>query len=179
MKEEYMHHRHPILREQDGSLGSLLESCGRCYAHRAGGRRGQGNVLTLIGQNPGITQKELTERLGIQPASLSELLMKLERKGLVVREKDENDRRVTKVDLTEEGKNRLSQPEEETADPFQVLTIQEQDTLKELLGKLLSDWQSRYPAHRRGSGGREHHPEHGEGHHHGGHLRESESGETE
>lgn len=176
----FMHSHH------DGSLGDLLDSCGHYFAHRVGGsRRGQGNVLALIGRNPGITQKELTEKLGIQPASVSELLMKLERKGAVVREKDENDRRVVRVRLTEAGEKALVKPDTEATDPFQVLTAEEQETLKMLLGKLLADWEARYPVERNRNGGRhDGHRGHGEGqkeehHRHDGHRHEGQPDDSE
>lgn len=177
------HHMHS---NHDGSLGDLLDSCGRYFAHRVGGsRRGQGNVLALISQNPGITQKELAEKLGIQPASLSELLMKLERKGSVVREKDENDRRMARVRLTEEGEKALVKPDTEASDPFQVLTAEEQEALKMLLSKLLADWEVRYPAERNRNGGRrdgrrDHGDEQKDEHpHHEGRRHESQPDDSE
>ena len=150
---------------QDGSLGSLLDTCGHYFSHRVGGsKRGRGKVIELIANQPGITQKELGEALGIQPASVSELLMKLERKGLVLRRKDETDRRVTRIDLTAEGLAETERKEEKT-DPFQVLSGEEQETLKELLGKLIADWENRYPNER----GR-----HGDHHGHTHHDRKEE-----
>lgn len=143
MKERHNHHKH---HETDNNLGGLLDRCGHHFVHRIGGKkRGQDSVLTVISQHPGITQKELAEILGIQPASVSELLMKLERKGLVLREKNENDRRSIKVQLTEDGRTHLAAPEEESADPFQALSAEEQEQLCNLLGKLLTDWDQRYP----------------------------------
>lgn len=162
MKERYNHHKH---HETGNSLGGLLDRCGHYFAHRIGSKkRGQDSVLTVISQHPGITQKELGERLGIQPASVSELLMKLERKGLVRREKDEHDRRSIKVQLTEDGRAHLAAPEKESADPFQVLSAEEQEQLRSLLEKLLTDWEQRYPAdHHR----HKHHNHHHEENHNG------------
>lgn len=140
------HHKNP---GADGSIGTLLDTCSHYFAHRVGGsRRGRGKVMELIADKPGITQKELTQQLGVQPASLSEILMKLERKGFVEREKDDSDRRVVKVRLTAEGQAELAKPQEQE-DPFQVLSAEEQETLKNLLSKLIADWEERYP-HERG-----------------------------
>ena len=153
MKE---HHKHHI---SDNSLGGLLDRCGHIFAHRIGNRkRGQDSILALISQHPGITQKGLAEALGIQPASVSELLKKLEQKGVILREKDEQDRRSIKVYLTEDGQNHLSEPVEEAADPFQALSAEEQEQLRSLLGKLLADWDQRYPTER-------HHHKHHKHHH--------------
>lgn len=148
MKECHNHHKH---HETNNSLGSLLGRCGHLFVHRIGSKkRGQDSVLTVISQHPGITQKEMGEILGIQPASVSELLMKLERKGLVLREKDEQDRRSIKVQLTEDGQKLLTEPDGEVSDPFQALSAEEQEQLRSLLEKLLADWDQRYPTeHRR------------------------------
>ena len=122
--------------------------------------------MTFLAQYPDVTQKELAEALGVIPASLSEVLMKLERKGLVERKKDENDRRMVRVRLTEEGQKSLEQPDEALSDPFQALTQEEQETLKQLLSKLLADWEERCSSGRKRPGGRrdghgDEHPGHG------------------
>ncbi len=156
MKEYHVKYKH---HTYDDSLGSLLDRCGHYLAHRIGGKkRGQEGVLSVIAGQPGITQKELSEALGIQPASVSELLMKLERKGLVIREKDEQDRRSIKVQLTEEGQSILAEPNGESSDPFQALSVEEQEQLRTLLAKLLTDWEQRYPM--------EHHRHKHHKHHH-------------
>lgn len=154
------HHAHHI---SSRSLGSLLDRCGHYYAHRISNhKRGQDSVLAVISQHPGITQKELAEALEIQPASVSELLMKLERKGLVLRQKDTQDRRVIQVQLTEEGKQLLVTAAEETADPFQALSADEQEQLRSLLEKLLGDWTQRDPHEH-------HHKHHHKENHYGKH----------
>ena len=163
MKERHNHHKH---HKDDNSLGGLLDRCGRYFAHRIGGKkRGQDTILTVISQHPGITQKEIGEILSIQPSSVSELLMKLERKGLVLREKDENDRRSIKVQLTEGGCNHLAEPGPEMTDPFQSLSAEEQEQLRSLLEKLLIDWEQRFPTkyHRH----KHHNHHHDKENHHG------------
>lgn len=139
MKEHSKHH--PV----DNSLGALWDRCGHMWLHRIGSKkRGQDSVLAIISQYPGITQKELGKRLEIQPATVSELLMKLERKGFVLREKDEQDRRSIRVQLTNDGQTALEAPQEES-DPFQALSADEQEQLRSLLEKLLADWAPRCP----------------------------------
>ncbi|MBE6753185.1 MAG: MarR family transcriptional regulator [Ruminococcaceae bacterium] len=71
-----------------------------------------GRTLGIMAENDGVTSRELAELLDIRPSSLTELLGRLEGKGLVSRTPDENDRRVVRVSLTEEGR-KLS--EEHTA----------------------------------------------------------------
>lgn len=166
MKEHSIQHQHHI---SDSSLGGLLNRCGHYFAHRIGSRnRGQESVLTVISRHPGITQKELAEALGIQPASVSELLMKLERKGLVLREKDERDRRSIKVHLTGEVQPPPSAPEEADSDPFRAISAEEQEQLRVLLEKLLADWEQQYPGEHR------HHK-----HHRHDHKKENHYGKQE
>ena len=74
--------------------------------------------------------------------------MKLERKGHVDRFKDENDRRFIRVRLTEEGEAALDVSADKGSDPFAALSEEEQQTLKDLLAKLLADWEVRYMADR-------------------------------
>ena len=145
MKEHPMHHNHHHM--EDHTLAGLLGRCCHIFLHRFGGKkRGQEGILSVISQHSGITQKELAEILEIQPASVSELLMKLEHKGLVLREKDEQDRRSIRVRLTQNGNQALQQPQDTPADPFQALSAEEQEQLRSLLQKLLADWQQQYPA---------------------------------
>ncbi len=139
---------------EGGDLAELLTRCGSKYAHRiCGGHRGQDSVLAWLADHTGATQKELAEGLGVTPASLSELLRKLERKGCISRTKDEADHRFTRVCLTDEGRTVLDErAATETEDPFSALTREEQETLGRLLGRLLDDWKVRYPHRRRPDG---------------------------
>ncbi len=149
--------------EPEDGPGDLLARCGSFYAHRIGGRRrGQNSVLALLDSRPGATQKELAEALNVTPASLSELMRKLERKGFITRSKDPADHRFTRVCLTETGRAALCLDRQiQTEDPFSSLTGEEQQELKRLLAKLLDDWERRYPHERPrqpdGPGG---HPDH-------------------
>lgn len=164
-EQDYPLKEHPDAQSQkpEEDLGTLLDGCGHYFAHRIGcSRRGSGSVLALLVQKPGITQKALAEIMGVQPASVSELLQKLERKGLVRREKDGQDRRSVRVTLTEAGQQHQSQSMKERTAPFQALSPEEQDTLARLLKKLLRDWKQRYPVERgrQGNAHRNRHNDH-------------------
>ena len=78
---------------------------GRTMRKQYEGRGSQKRVLILIQDAGGsIAQKELTRRLGIQPGSVSEILGKLEKSGLLRRKAHAADRRAIDLILTEEGK---------------------------------------------------------------------------
>ena len=66
--------------------------------------RGQGQVLALLKQQGSLTAKEMAGILGIRTASVNELLVKLEAKGLVKRSRSSADGRITVATITEEGR---------------------------------------------------------------------------
>ncbi|NHN31009.1 MarR family transcriptional regulator [Paenibacillus sp. S3N08] len=70
---------------------------------------GQEHALCQLWQEEGITQIQLSERLGCEPPTTSNMIKKLEEYGLVHRQQDEADARITRVYLTDEGRA-LEQP---------------------------------------------------------------------
>ena len=120
-----------------GKLSLLLRELGR---PRHGGRDAQDRVLAILRRDGEMTQRDLTERLGIQPGSASELIGKLESGGYVSRAQSEQDRRTQNVRLTQEGFHRSLEQEgmqrTRRDERFQVLSQEEQQTLLELLEKL-------------------------------------------
>lgn len=73
--------------------------------------RGQGLVLSIIKENPNITQKQLNEQLGMRQQSAAELLRKLENNKYITRVPCKDDRRVMEIRLTEEGLKAAQVPE--------------------------------------------------------------------
>ncbi len=123
----------------DGSLASLLHQCMHSIRHGDGRSMGQGRILHILDETGELSQRELQERLGVQPGSLSEILGKLESKGQIRRSRDEQDKRKATLYITEEGRRALAaagmQPEQK--DPFAALSAEEQETLRTLLNKVL------------------------------------------
>lgn len=99
--------------------------------------RGQGRLLALLKMQDGMPAKDLAYVLGIRPASLNELVTKLERAGLVVRERSPEDGRVMLVRLTEAG--RATRQEIPDSDLFKGLTEEQRLTLAELLRIVIAD----------------------------------------
>lgn len=60
-------------------------------------------VITLINANPGMTQKRLSQAINVSPPNLATLLDRLEERGLVVRQRNPNDKRSQVLVLTAEG----------------------------------------------------------------------------
>ena len=131
------HHAHRPEFLADDSLRSLLIRAAQTMHHPRAGAS-QELVLRILARGD-MDQMALRGEMRIQPGSLSELLGKLEQKGLIERERAENDRRRVTVRLTEAGRAALTPGETAADDPFAVLTEEEQATLRALLGKLLPE----------------------------------------
>lgn len=130
---------------KDASLQELLIRSGYIAERKSGRQRGQNRILGILSENPEISQRALQEQLGIEPGSMSEILAKLEEKGFLVKEKDENDRRRMIIRLTEAGRAAAEAEKSEGGKPcaeeiFSSLTAEEQEQLKEMLRKLLTQW---------------------------------------
>jgi DNA-binding MarR family transcriptional regulator len=75
----------------------------------AGTRPGRFAVLTLINENPGISQTALGRAAGRDKSTLTPVLNDLVRRGSVRRERNRDDRRTYLLTLTASGKKRLQQ----------------------------------------------------------------------
>jgi DNA-binding MarR family transcriptional regulator len=70
-------------------------------------RPAQYSVLAVIGANPGLSQAELSDRLGIERARLVHMLDHLQRRGLTERLPSPADRRTHALQLTKDGQKLL------------------------------------------------------------------------
>ena len=127
------------LRDIHVTMRALYEGKGSC-------RR----VLIVLEKTGPMTQKALTERLEIQPGSMSDVLGKMEVAGLVTRTPSEEDQRTADVALTPEGQRRAAEAAEQRRqrheNMFSCLTPEEKETLIGLLEKVNADWEIRYPS---------------------------------
>ncbi len=96
----------------------------------------QDRIIRILYENGGtMGQKALQELLRVQPGSISEILSKMEEKGLVVRSKADTDKRASLISLTN-----AEHPQYPESVSFDALDEEEQETLKNLLKKLLASW---------------------------------------
>lgn len=140
---------------------------GHTLRHISEGKGSQQRILIMLNELGPISQNELTQQLGIQPGSASEVIIKLETAGYITRTPSEKDRRTTVVQLTEAGTAAAQQAAAMRAERheqmFDALHVGEKETLLSLLEKLNADWEQKYGADVR---------EHRHGHHgHHGHRR--------
>lgn len=132
----------------------------RGFENRA---EGQENILKIIADNEGISQMGLQMFLRVSPATVSEMMTKLENKGMIERKRDQMDHRSIRISLTEKGLakvNEMKARQEENA--FDCLTEQQKEQLYEILVTLNNDLLRKVPMERR--------HRHGEGHHGEGHC---------
>jgi DNA-binding MarR family transcriptional regulator len=118
----------------------------RGHRHLHFGHHAQGHVLAILGESENISQRELLELLHVRSASLSELLIKLEKKGAIVRRRSEKDRRNFLLQLTEQGRAELAEHrrirQQSAGQLFSVLSDEERETLAALLTRLVDAWEA-------------------------------------
>ncbi len=129
----------PPMFDPDSLMGLWIRSH-RALERRPADHRGVRRVLKLLKLDGGsLSQRELTELMGVMPGSLSELLGKMETRGFITRVRDEEDRRKVTVMLTEAGTAKLEA--QRPRDIFAALDDSEKEQLKTLLAKLTADWE--------------------------------------
>lgn len=109
---------------------------------RYGLSRGKFTLLMqlYLADEKGLTPSECAQRAGVTKATITGLLDGLERDGLVRRQPDSEDRRMLRLQLTDQGRGLLSQmlPDHfcRTTDLMGNLTDNEKKTLIKLLNKV-------------------------------------------
>lgn len=137
---------HPIKESTGYALAKV------CKAHRGhvgeylaevGLHVGQEMVLIELFEQDGLRGGDLAERLCVEPPTVTKMLRRLEKCGLVERRRDSRDARSFRVYLTGEGRS-LEEPlarcwekvEERT---FAGMSIGERQTFRRLLAKVRSN----------------------------------------
>jgi MarR family transcriptional regulator for hemolysin len=121
----------------------------------AGGSVSTWQVLLLVRAQSWDTQSELAKELGVTGATLTHHLNALERKGLVRRWREESNRRVQRVELTEAGVGLFDRLREVARRHDRLLRSELSEAEVQLLGDLLERVQDGVQAHSAASAGRE------------------------
>jgi MarR family transcriptional regulator for hemolysin len=128
-------------------LGRELSTTGRVVRDRLDACLGQHGaslatwmVLRCAEHEEGLSQSELAQRMDIEGPTLVRHLDRLEQHGLVQRCRDEQDRRVVRVCLTDEGRRRHAELVHVAARFDQqlraLLDERELETLRRVLGRI-------------------------------------------
>jgi DNA-binding MarR family transcriptional regulator len=131
------------------SLGYLVNRAARSMAHQlaqelrpAGIGIGQWAVLLFLWARDGMSQAELSRVVAIEPPTMVRTIDRMARDGLVTRVPDPDDRRLTRIYLTERGRSLRDEliPKAIAVNRATLgrLTPAEGRTLRRLLGKLVS-----------------------------------------
>ncbi|ULL16932.1 MarR family transcriptional regulator [Paenibacillus sp. H1-7] len=103
----------------------------------------QWEILVVLWEKEGITQKELAERLHKDQTNVARMLFKLEKKRFIYRETHETDRRSLRVYLTPEGrdmKDQILAPSIEAyKNTIKNLTEEEVDTFRRVLNVMYNN----------------------------------------
>jgi len=132
-----------------GTIGQLLSRVCRLSRERLrvkmeaiGLHCGQGFVLSYLWHNDGIPSAKIARALRISPATVTNMIKRMERGGWIERRPDPDDQRVVRIHLTdkalslkEEIRRSFRELEEEITD---VLTDGEEEALRDLLLKVHS-----------------------------------------
>ncbi len=125
-----------------GTFSEIAKLLHQRTYHKVGDKHvypGQPKLLSLIRAHEGITQKELSSKNCVKPATITGMLSKLEAHHLVYREPDEADKRIMRVYLTEEGRKFAEHSdsliEKMTDQLFQGFSEEELHTLLQLIEK--------------------------------------------
>ncbi len=82
----------------------LYRQRSRALLHDLGLHRGQPRILYLLWNTDGMKQKEIAEALQLQPATVTRMLQRMEKAGFLEKRNDLHDMRVSRIYLTEQGR---------------------------------------------------------------------------
>ncbi len=105
--------------------------------------RGQPIMLLFLWTKDGKSHTEIAKHLQLQPATVSKMVKRMEKKGFIITKPDSNDMRMSRVYLTDKGRN----VKEEVGEIWQVLeeevfggfTLEEKVLLKRFLNQIRSN----------------------------------------
>ena len=127
-----------------GTTGYALAQACKLHRQRAeallieiGLHVGQEMLLCGLWEKEGMTQTELAEYVMIQPATVTNMLQRLERVGIVERRPDTDDQRVSRVYVTKKGRDLEEAVEEQWSkleqESFAGFSTEERVLLRHLL----------------------------------------------
>lgn len=104
----------------------------------------QFTVLNFVNDNPNdLSSAQLSRRFNMTPQSMNEVVTTLQRKELIEKNVDADNKRILLINLTEKGVDILKQCNEKVndieKDLFKALSNADLQTLRSLIGTVLTD----------------------------------------
>lgn len=120
----------------------IYELFKKLYLENKNNRRmSQGKILKILYKKGDMSQKDMQDLLNVKSGTISESINKLEKKGLLIRQNDEEDLRKKVLHLTESGKKDVEIHsllyQKEIIQFFEILNEDEKNELEKILKKLL------------------------------------------
>lgn len=104
---------------------------------------GQDMILRLLWEEDGLTQTQIINQLKVEPPTITKMIHRMEKTGLLKRRRDPKDARVSRIFLTERGfelKGPITQVWNDMEDRLvQGMPDEEQSRLRTILQGLLSN----------------------------------------
>nr|WP_300002556.1 MarR family transcriptional regulator [Tissierella sp.] len=101
---------------------------------------GQPPLLFLLENKDGLSQREIADILKTAPSTINVMLKRMEKSGILIRRKDQEDQRVSRVYLTDEGREVAEKAKKSikalSEECFYGFSPEEKDTMKLLLKKM-------------------------------------------
>ncbi|HAE62543.1 MAG TPA: MarR family transcriptional regulator [Eubacteriaceae bacterium] len=105
---------------------------------------GQPPLLFILADKGGLSQKELAEKVNIKASTMTTMIKCMENNDIVTKVQDENDKRVTRVFLTENGRDTVAKAKkimrQMGKEAFKGFTEGEKEALKGLLTRMKSNY---------------------------------------
>jgi DNA-binding MarR family transcriptional regulator len=99
--------------------------------------RGQPPVLFALQEHDGMANSEMAEFLHITPATLTNKVKRMEKVGLVIRHRDTEDERISRIYITDKGRGIMNELHDSVIDREEVILTGFSDEESELLKKYL------------------------------------------
>lgn len=110
---------------------------------KIGLHKGQPPLLIFLRREDGKSHSQLAEEMDVTPATISNMIKRMERAGFVIRKRDTKDERVSRVYLTDAGRDVFSQAEEAMYRINEIVTTgftqDEQEILRSYLKRIIEN----------------------------------------
>jgi DNA-binding MarR family transcriptional regulator len=109
------------LQRQIYELVRAHELCDRACLAQNGVTAAQGYTLLAFPEQDGLTMNALSDQMRLSNSTMTRMIDQLVQKGFVLRRPDDEDRRVVRVELTDQGREIRSTLEQSLRDLFSLV----------------------------------------------------------